>query len=78
MLLTGMTHDHDRVHCMDDYIHVVWLHIVVYIFDQLFDIDQNGMPVGMYELHMKEVYHMVDHIRLPSDDKGPKEMFVIE
>ena len=74
MWLTDMIHDRDIKHYMDDHIHVVLLHIVVYISDQLFDIDPNGMHVDMYELHMEEVDHMVDHIILLLNDKEPKEI----
>jgi hypothetical protein len=34
--------------------------------------DPNGMHVDMYEFHMEEVYHMVDHIILLLNDKEPK------
>ncbi len=67
-----MIHIHDMMHYMDDHIHVVLLHIVVYIFDQLFDMDPNDMHVDMYELHMEEVYRKVDHIRLLLNDMEPK------
>jgi hypothetical protein len=34
--------------------------------------DPNDMHVDMYEHHMEEIYHKVDHIKLPLNDKEPK------
>ena len=72
-LCLGMDRVHDMVHYMDDRIHVVLCHTIEYIFVQLFGMNPNGMHADMYELHMKEVYHRVDHIKLLLYDKESKE-----
>ena len=72
MLLLDMVHNHDMVHYMDDHIHDVLQHNVVYIFDQLFDMDLNDRHVDMYEHHMEEVYYKVDHIKLLLYGMEPK------